>query len=840
MEGNMEDPSFIPKLEMYNAKEKVMSIDRGGEAHIVNPSASYELRSGDKVNIVAGVVVEVEWRRVACVLPPARNMPSISRESCASIGISLVPATHPLATHHITPKYEVTIPIVTSLLSAAQLVRAEWLQEYIHLGTTGDDGNAFKLTAFEQTFIPPLESKYRPVFSPALPSSLKSFKFWEPSEERLNFLKGYRIVLLAGKDADLDRDTRELAVRGGGEYDGYPMTSGHAKWRQMLAKAKRKKEEVGINVVIVSNEQVIQGTVGSDKWQEMVADAQSMSIPIITTETLLDAVVGIDISIIHRTPASQALMPRNSSPLPDFIPNTHPDEPSLPTAPVLREEAMEVNNETRPRRTTEERDIPMQVRPTSPPAGAVEMVAPAPPRRKLLRRPKPVSTTSGHENSISPPLQLSDNRGSTVPPAPPTSRPKLKRRTVPQAPVTDPPSETTVDQEPPLKKFKALFDASDPDKMTADGANSVTAAYDSIVGVATGITQDAGSPTQRESSDARLAAPKTLDMVVEEEEESAQPGPPMSKSLPLPPPPNQLAISKTGKLRKATPVPEEARGRDTINRVEEHQASEEDNQTLPQPKKTSSTRQVDTDQLFLTAVASRKRGKKGEDDFDREFNKLRISKPDIHREQEEDWAVLGDFDDDVRNIRGNFMVVMDMDVYRNVHPRQTTPSPQMYDGKPNFKKFKKTRTLSSRTAVELVVKTEDDYGVGSGYWRDSTAPKDYTDLPPSNSGTQKRRPRTVLESDEEEDDNTFASKKTKKQPPKRDAKTKATPLFLESDEESSQGRRSQKNTAYQTALEDSDLVQTPARSSKRRHIIADDDSDEDTAFKGFGKKRRVR
>jgi len=38
----------------------------------------------------------------------------------------------------------------------------------------------------------------------------------------------------------------------------------------------------------------------------------------------------------------------------------------------------------------------------------------------------------------------------------------------------------------------------------------------------------------------------------------------------------------------------------------------------------------DTDPSFLRAIASTKRGKKTEDEFDREFNKLRIAKPDIN------------------------------------------------------------------------------------------------------------------------------------------------------------------------------------------------------------------
>lgn len=99
----------------------------------------------------------------------------------------------------------------------------------------------------------------------------------------------------------------------------------------------------------------------------------------------------------------------------------------------------------------------------------------------------------------------------------------------------------------------------------------------------------------------------------------------------------------------------------------------------------------DTDPVFLKAVASTKRSKKAEDDFDREFNKLKITKPELDRvktEPEDQWAILNDFGDE-RDIRGNFMVVVEMDVYKDRFPqiRNTSTNPE-WEGKPNFKKFK--------------------------------------------------------------------------------------------------------------------------------------------------------
>lgn len=105
----------------------------------------------------------------------------------------------------------------------------------------------------------------------------------------------------------------------------------------------------------------------------------------------------------------------------------------------------------------------------------------------------------------------------------------------------------------------------------------------------------------------------------------------------------------------------------------------------------------DTDAAFLQALASTKKGRRREDDFDREFNNLRISKPELEHEAEadaDDWRVLADFGDE-SNIMGNFMVIVEMDV-----PDKGTGSGRAqskdaqilkaeWRGKSDFKKFKK-------------------------------------------------------------------------------------------------------------------------------------------------------
>ena len=123
-------------------------------------------------------------------------------------------------------------------------------------------------------------------------------------------------------------------------------------------------------------------------------------------------------------------------------------------------------------------------------------------------------------------------------------------------------------------------------------------------------------------------------------------------------------------------------------------------------KASSSNNKLDTDENFLKAVNSMKRGKKQEDNFDREFNQLRITKPrnvnvdtigsgtavkGVPEAVVAPWDSIDDFGD--IGIRGNFMVVVEMDIQRGASvksapARNDDVAHPEWIGKPNFKKFK--------------------------------------------------------------------------------------------------------------------------------------------------------
>lgn len=310
--------------------------------------------------------------------------------------------------------------------------------------------------------------------------------------------------------------------------------------------------------------------------------------------------------------------------------------------------------------------------------------------------------------------------------APTPARPtRLKRRVVGGvAPETlgsdvfalgiDEPSE-----QPPLKKFKALFDASHPDR-TGASAFDENALEEEIQSVTLGglsQTQSQSQSAGRTGRPLRSGTNANLGVLMEEEEES-QPG---TGSVT-----DQRGTKRSiedvdvdededegvemGDVESGTLASGAESGRsktkkravENVNAIEKTEKTKKPAGAHIDSKPPSTTNitktakggappgQPDKDAAFLKAIASTKRGKKAEDEFDRDFNKLKISKPDLVREEpEKEWAVLEEFGDET-NLRGNFMVVVEMTVFNNGEGvRKTRDAAPRWQGKPNFKKFKK-------------------------------------------------------------------------------------------------------------------------------------------------------
>ena len=240
--------------------------------------------------------------------------------------------------------------------------------------------------------------------------------------------------------------------------------------------------------------------------------------------------------------------------------------------------------------------------------------------------------------------------------------------------------------EPPVKKFKALFDASNPERDTLSTQTE---------------TQSRGSRTLWSGNEGPI-----LSVLQEEEEEESQIGDINSNPTPRV---SKRRLESVDEDSEMDVVEREASGNafsakkravENVNAVERSEgplkppstraASKPPSSAIPakKDKQGAAPGKPDTDAAFLKAIASTKRGKKAEDKFDREFNNLKISKPELEQEQEpeEEWGVLADFGDDT-DLRGNFMVVVELDVYKK--DKENSVVNHAWAGKPNFKKFKK-------------------------------------------------------------------------------------------------------------------------------------------------------
>ncbi|KAI0925246.1 hypothetical protein AcV7_005531 [Taiwanofungus camphoratus] len=911
------NPSFVPTLhvEVFGDLKTGRHLKRRSreEKYILFPGQGFEVEDGDILEVISGIPVTIRWQKVCCCYPPSR-------------GISVVYSPLPDVTHHVTPTYVLSPDIATSLVNLAHLVKPSWLEEISRLAdpTLGS-------ASLEHTFALPLESKHRPAFSSSLPVALKAFAKWERNEARVGIFRGYRFIFVVEGGREVQETMRELVRRGEGDYECFPVEGGRSAWHKVLAKGKGK----GSTLVLIANEEAMTIAVGKDHWRDLVDEAGSFGLLPLPFEKVIESVVLTDVSYINPSPVEHDDAHGFSSPLPDVVPNTHPDEPSIPPELPEPEPVPESVAPRRrlPRRATS-RASSRAPSPSPLPLVSVqesEESEPSKPRRALVRRAGRskapivgiddlsadlegdsviVSSTATPEPEPGKPARSTDMTAPTL-----ARSSRLKRRAgTTQTPVnqlfalTNDVSPTEID-EPPLKKFKALFEESDPDRIAELGASSSngTGTLGHVASESQTLTQNQSSSTQVQP---RLRADGVTQLapLPEEEEESmttSVPGTSIDKQIQGTKRKSQ-AVDEDVQMEDRTEPRAKKRAVENVNAVEKSTSQAGTSRTASKPSsKTSKQAELqkklvksgaapgrpDTDEAFLKAVASTKRGKKTEDTFDREFNNLKISKPDLEKDQErKEWAVLDDFGDD-GDVRGNFMVILEMDVPVRKNETQALDrggGRLDWEGRPDFKKFKKKSVGETRHVVQLYVDEKNDYGVGSQYWKDSpqmqpsSQPQshlpgtrhDPSQTAPSRSQTQRKgRSRTVVV-DSEEDNSDFpesaevktvqsrASTQTVRARTERTRlREKSQPLFMDSeeDEQKDSGKqmlpdddmlnanidedfdddftlRSSRPKTHSSATRQSSRIAT----SRKLPLgaIIDDDSDDEATFKGFGAKRK--
>jgi hypothetical protein len=263
-------------------------------------------------------------------------------------------------------------------------------------------------------------------------------------------------------------------------------------------------------------------------------------------------------------------------------------------------------------------------------------------------------------------------------------------------------------EQPPLKKFRALFDASHPDRTGASAFDEN--AHEEMQSATLGGSSQTQYQSQAAGGAARSSrsgAKANLSSLREEESQSGVvlTGDQKGTKRPLEDVNGDIEMGDTTLTSGSGSGESQAKKRavENVNAVERtldntSKSASADAGVKP-PSTTTITKtskggappgQPDKDAAFLKAIASTKRGKKVEDEFDRDFNKLKISKPDLVREEpEKEWAILEEFGDET-NVRGNFMVVVEMPVFNNGdRVRRKHDGAVEWQGKPNFKRFKK-------------------------------------------------------------------------------------------------------------------------------------------------------
>ncbi|KAI0631610.1 hypothetical protein C8Q77DRAFT_1272588 [Trametes polyzona] len=1014
-EEQAADPHFIPKLTLRNLTDRKRNIERPTQPEPRMEclgKSDLELQSEDVIHMCYTAHVSRWWnassgvQRGICLSWNELkhiNDTWIERKSPTWVGfydlrdalvdacrdsfsfrygrqgIQVVPTLLPEVTHHLTPTYTLNPAIATSLISLANLVKPEWLVAVLEAGRA-EEG---ELSALEDTFTLPPTNKYRPAFTPALPSRLKKFDVWQQNEERVSMFHGHRFIFAGEKGSEAPSALKELVSRAAGDYECFAVEGGPERLRKVLAKGKAR----GATVVLIADHHAVIPVVGEEGWMALVEEAKSFDLKFLAPEKVVEAVVYVDLSYIDSSGAADE--PVQQSVLPDVVPNTIEDEPSIPPSPPAGtvEPQPGPSPEPEPVEEAPKRRLPRRAAsrassraPSPPPAAPASSQAeeahaePPQPRRTLVRRagrPKAIigiddttmeldgsTVSSGASQEPPPPVARPDP---VVPPTPGrTSR--LKRRVGTQAQTASSGSQLFPEsadvlvpeaEEPPHKKYKTLFEASDPDRVAGmsldqygsqhvattesmtqyDASMAPPSAGDSMTRT-TGTTGLSTIRSAAEGSGPRLAA------LMEEEEEStlatsARGSETQTQSRGTKRKSQEVDGDEDGEMQDGEDAPPRSKRRvgDEVSQVSPAQPQARSkplsqivtrvdmaNEPVhvmekPASKKTAAANgsrtgaapgEPDKDHAFLKAVASTKRGKKTEDTFDREFNNLRISKPELDRVREsesEKWAVLDDFGDD-GDVRGNFMVVVEMPVFRESgngggrdHLRRGEGRLE-WQGRPDFKKFRRKNAGERRQPVELVVEEEEgDLGIGSQYWKGaSQAPpmsQSYSqarsqpkvesedEQVPAQHPTQrnsKRLPSMVADDDdddENEDTMIAPSKPTSRsksqgkklqasKPPSsqrtRASSRKATekmPLFIGSDVEEENEDLGGADLDDAFASEDEDdgpgatlrstatrggTTQGTAAGGRRRRApaVADDDSDDGATFKAFGARTRSR
>lgn len=94
---------------------------------------------------------------------------------------------------------------------------------------------------------------------------------WEPNEERLGMLAGYRFLCVGEKGRELESDLRDLIERGGASFEIFDVKAGKTKFHRALTRGQAKE---GKKQLVLAKEHM-QAAIGKDSWNELVGAART-------------------------------------------------------------------------------------------------------------------------------------------------------------------------------------------------------------------------------------------------------------------------------------------------------------------------------------------------------------------------------------------------------------------------------------------------------------------------------------------------------------------------------------------------------------------------------------
>lgn len=269
------------------------------------------------------------------------------------------------------------------------------------------------------------------------------------------------------------------------------------------------------------------------------------------------------------------------------------------------------------------------------------------------------------------------------------------------------------------------------------------------------------------------------------------------------------------------------------------------------PDKTGNS---DTDAKFLQAMASSKRSKKGMDQFDKEFNQLRLAKPayksghrgkiiaDADDPEYRAWEQMGASDFDI-NAAGNFVQVdfVPLIYHRSEEEeqeraRRRSEMQEKWNGQPNHKKFRaKSRPQRKPLAMDVDEGIGMDYGLGDGYVR---APK---------ASVTVMRETAIVSDDDEEEREVELMGPPPKPGPSRTKKSYHEDPFSD-DESIAPSRRSTQSQSTTTTQRTQQRKRATSPGVERQSVssltkrgaveLSSDEDEEAGGFSGFRKRRR--